>query len=80
MFSVPARQFLDLFRDGSDDGSKTPDAIFCATCGKPLSCLNSFGLSTPIKDPLNPQDFCNLICLSTWLIKARNMTINHEPA
>ena len=46
-----------------------PDTgIACACCGKPLNCLHSFSISTPVNERrIKPSDFCDLDCLFTWV-------------
>ena len=43
-----------------------PSAIGCAGCGKPVNCLDSFGLTVPIDTKVPPSDFCCLACLARW--------------
>lgn len=44
-----------------------PDTIACANCGKPLHCLDSYGVSTPVNETrIKASDFCDIACLAAW--------------
>lgn len=76
MFNVPLNKFAKLLRSVNYDNEalvEVPTKIGCGSCGAPLNCLDSIGVSTPIDHKVAPADFCNLTCLSKWLLIVRNI-------